>query len=324
MRALVLHHPYTYPRFERDFVARIAELSEFDVAPADLDALDAGELVDSGRSVALANYDAVVVFVAFKRLRAAPTLSWAGFRGLRVLMDHDIIQNYSDIFDPTLKGAWPPIFHRHRFDAVITSGGAVQARLADEGIAADWVPKAFEPALFAEMSDARAGVVTYGSAYSCRLIAESALTDARLPLVRLPMTPYVRLGAELNRFLGCMAISSDLDAPVEQRAALIGAPARDVSMRPGLEPMAKLFESAGAGCCPIADAMEDLPGLGFRDGENVLSFSSHAELVDKVQAALDMPDHLRSMGAAAAALARERHTWAHRARAMSEALLRRI
>src|SRR6476660_8717256 len=101
MRALLLHHPYTYPRFEQDFVDRIGELPEFDVAAADLGALDTGMLASNDRSTALTHYDAVIVFVAFRRLRAAPTLAWGNFSGLRVLMDHDIIQNYSAIFDPT-------------------------------------------------------------------------------------------------------------------------------------------------------------------------------------------------------------------------------
>ena len=101
---LLLHHPYSYPRFEQDFVDRVAELPEFDVATADLTALDAGVLSASDRPVTLSQYDAVIVFVAFRRLRAAPTLAWGDFTGLRVLMDHDIIQNYSTIFDATLVG----------------------------------------------------------------------------------------------------------------------------------------------------------------------------------------------------------------------------
>ncbi|HEX4933575.1 MAG TPA: hypothetical protein VFV33_10385, partial [Gemmatimonadaceae bacterium] len=188
MRALLLHHPYTYPRFEQDFVARIAELPEFDVAAADLGALDAGMLASSDRPVALSEYDAVIVFVAFRRLRAAPTLAWGTFSGLRVLMDHDIIQNYSDIFDPTLNGAWPPVFHRHRFDSIVTSGRVVQGRLEDDGVPADWVPKGVEPARFPTRSGRRSGIATYGSAYACRRIAERAVRDARLPLTRLPTT----------------------------------------------------------------------------------------------------------------------------------------
>ena len=53
MRTLLLHHPYTYPRFEQDFVDHIADLPEFDVAAADLDALDAGVLTSRDRPVAL-------------------------------------------------------------------------------------------------------------------------------------------------------------------------------------------------------------------------------------------------------------------------------
>jgi hypothetical protein len=324
MRALLLYHPYTYPRFEQDFVDRVAELGEFDVVPADLGALGAGCLASPNRPIVLSHYDAVVVFVAFTRLRAAPTLAWEGFSGLRVLMDNDVIQNYSDIFDPTLGGTWPAVFHRHRFDSIVTSGGVVRNLLEGEGIPADWVPKGFEPARFFDESRRRKGIATYGSAYACRQVAERAMAEARLPLTRLPTTPYPKLGALLNRFLACLAISSDLDLPLERRASLGNLVAREVPMRPGLEPMAKFFESAGAGCCPIADDMEDLRALGFRDGETLLAFRSHAELVEKLRAALAAPDTLRAMGAASARLAHAAHTHAHRARALRDVLLRRL
>ena len=324
MRALLLHHPYTYPRFEQDFVDRIADLPEFDVAAADLDALDAGVLASEARPLPLSQYDAVVVFVAFNRLRAAPALAWGNFSGLRVLMDHDIIQNYSAIFDPTLNGTWPPVFHRHRFNLMVTSGGGVRTRLEAEGIPADWVPKGFEPSRFADEHRHRKGVATYGSAYACRQVAERALTEARLPLTRLPTTPYPQLGALLNRFLGCLAISSDLALPPDQLPSLQGTAARGIPMRPGMEPMAKFFESAGAGCCPIADAMEDLQALGFRDGETALTFHSHAELVEKLRAALKTPEKLRAMGSAAATLALADHTWAHRARSLRDVVVRRL
>ena len=332
MRALLLHHPYTYPRFEQDFVDRVAELREFEVAAADLSALDAGGLAASDRAVVLSQYDAVVVFVAFKRLRAAPTLAWDGFSGLRVLMDHDVIQNYSTIFDASLNGEWPAVFRRHRFDAMVTSGRAIQARLAGDGIAADWVPKGFEPARFPTRDGRRSGIATYGSAYTCRQVAERALHDAHIPLTRIDTTSYVQLGGRLNQFLGCLAISSELDGLPEGRAALEQALARsrerslarDVPMRPGLEPMAKFFEGAGAGCCPIADAMDDLDALGFRDGETCLTFRSHAELVEKLRGAVNAPTTLAAMGAAAAALARSGHTWAHRAQAMRDVISRRL
>lgn len=324
MRALLLYHPYTNPRCWQDFVDRIAELPEFDVVPADLDALGTGVLASKSRPVALAEYDAVVVFVAFTRLRAAPTLVWGDFSGLRVLMDADIIQNYSDIFDPTLRGTWPPVFRRHRFDSIVTSGGVVRERLEAEGIPADWVPKGFEAARFVDQGRRRKGIATYGSAYTCRQLAERAMTDARLPLTRLPKTPYPELGEKLNRFLGCLAISSDIEVPLARRASLKTAIARDVPIRPGLEPMAKFFEGAGAGCCPIADAMQDLQALGFRDGETALTFRTHAELVDKLQAALATPETLRNMGAAAARLAHAQHTWTHRARTLRDVLSRRL
>ncbi len=324
MRALFLHHPYTRPRFEQDFVDRIGEVPEFDVARADLDALSQGRLASPDRDIALSRWDAVIVFVAFTALRKAQPLQWDGFSGLRVLFDHDIIQNYSDLFDPTLYGLWPEVFRRHRFDSMVTSGRAVQQRLAEDSIAADWVAKGFEPSRFADLEGPRGGVVSYGSAYACRVVAERALTEAGLPLSRIAMTPYAELGAVLARFLACMAVSSDLCAPLEDRSSLNGVPARTIAMRPGLEPMAKFFEAAGAGCCPIADAMDDLEALGFRHGENAILFRTHGELVDEMHVWLARPEQVRALGRAASALAHNEHTWAHRAQALRVAIMRRL
>ena len=190
MKALFLHHPYARPRFEQDFVDRIGELTEFDVARADLDALSQGRLVSPDRDIVLSRWDAVIVFVSFTALRKAQPLTWDGFEGLRILFDHDLIQNYSDLFDPTLYGQWPEMFRRHRFDSMVTSGRAVQLRLAEDGIAADWIAKGFEPGRFADREGPRAGVVSYGSAYACRMVAERAIAEAGLPLSRIAMTPY--------------------------------------------------------------------------------------------------------------------------------------
>lgn len=324
MKALLLHHPYVYPRFEQDFLWHIGELPEFDIAACDLKALSQGMIAIAGEEAALSAYDAVVLFVAFKALRAAEPLDWRGFDGLRVLMDHDIVQNYSDIFGATLIGAWPPVFRKHRFDSIISSGGVIRDRLNEEGIAADWAPKAFEPARFRNRGGPRQGVVTYGSAYVCRQIAERAIWDAKLPLTRLAMTPYLELGTVLNGYAACLAISSDLDVSADARAALASSIARTTPIRPGLEPMAKFFEAAGAACCPIADAMSDLQELGFRDGETMLSFRTHDELVAKLEAALADTRTLCDIGARAAALAEAAHTWAHRAQTVSQSLKRRL
>lgn len=319
MKILLLHHPYVTARFEQDLVDRVAERPEFTVRTADPVLLAEGRL-----PLALAGYDAAVIFVAFNALRRAPPLDWQGFGGLRLLFDHDVIQNYSDIFDPKLKGLWTQEFVRHRFDALITSGDLVRRMLEADGIPADWLPKAFEPSRFVDPDGARAGIVTYGSKYLCRQIAERALREAGVALTRLDTTPYPALAGELSHFLAGMAVSSDLVAPLEARPALASVPAREVAMRPGLEPMAKLFELAGAGCCPVADAMDDLAKLGFVDGVNAVTFSSHAELVEKAGWWLSRPDDLRAMGKAAARLAHERHSWAHRAETLSGLIARRL
>lgn len=324
MRTLFLHHPYARPRFEQDFLDRLGELDEFDLLPANLEALAEGRLAGPAGELVLRGYDAVLVFVAIDRLRAAPPLQWGRYGGLRVFVEHDAIQNYSDIFDPALKGTWPAIFRKHRFDRMITSGGEVQRRLAEDRIPADWIPKAFEPRRFRDEGGERAGLVSYGSAYRCRLIAERAIIEAGMSVDRIPMTPYLDLGSTLNRYLACMAVSSDLLVPVEERDHLAHIPARDISMRPGLEPMAKFFESAGAGCCPVADAMPDLATLGFIDGETAILFRSHHELVERLRWWLAHPDDLRAVGRAASRLAARRHTWKHRALELRACIERRL
>lgn len=313
MRLLVIHHPYARPRFELDFMQRLSEQPGVCVAVADLEALAEGRLI---APAPLAQFDAVVMFVAFNRLRTAAALDWQGFTGRRVLFDHDAIQTYSDIFDDRLAGAWPAEFRRHKFDLLLTSSGAVRDRLEADGVPAAWLPKGFEASRFTDRPGSRAGLTSYGSAYACRKIAERALREGGVPVERIDTVPYPDLPGELARYLACMAVSSDLDVRHAERATLAGVAARDVAMRPGLEPMAKFFEAAGAGCCPVADAMADLSALGFRDGETAILFWSHAELVEKMRWWMERPDALRDLGRAAARKAHSAHTWAHRAAAL--------
>ena len=313
MRLIVIHHPYDRPRFEQDFVDRLSERPEITVAAADLAALAGGRLAGDG---AFAGFDAVAVFVAFNRLRSAPALDWQGFSGRRVLIDHDAIQNYSDIAGDTYAGAWPPAFRRHKFDLLVTSGRAVRDRLEAEGIRAAWLPKGFERTRFSDTPGPRAGLTSYGSAYACRKVSERALREAGIAVERIDTVLYPQLPAELSRYLACLAVSSDLETPHAARGELAQIAARRIAMRPGLEPMAKVFEAAGAGCCPVADAMPDLAALGFRDGENAVLFRSHDELVEKIGWWMQRPDALRALGSAAARHVRDGHSWAHRAAAL--------
>lgn len=324
MKVLVLHHPYDRPRFEQDMLNRIAERPAFSVMAADLAALAEGRLASNGTDVSLAGHDAVVLFVAFNRLRQAPAIDWQGYSGLRVLFDHDVIQSYSDLWDRSLIGAWPPTFRRHRFDLLLTSGRAVRDRLAAEGIAADWLPKGFEATRFSNAAGARSGVITYGSAYRSRVIAERALASARIKVKRISLTPYETLGAVLNRYLAALAISAELRVPFAVRRYLDHVPPALVPMRPGLEPMAKLYEVAGAGCCPVIDDMAELAAQGFIDGKTAITFRSFAELTAKLKDWMTRPEELRELGCAAAALAHGSHTWQDRARELENLLVARL
>ena len=313
MNILILHHPYDRPRFEHDFMHTLGRHPAFTVVPADLGALAEGRLAGKDGPVTPAGHDAVIVFVAFPALRKAPPIDWQGYSGLRVLYEHDAIQNYSDIHKTEWLGAWPPVFRHHRFDLLLTTGGAVQRRLARDGIPAAWLPKGFEPARFMDLPGPRAGIAAYGSAYTCRVIAERAIAEAGLPFERIPFTPYAGLAPLLSRHLACLAITADLRVPFRLRGMLDQVSPAWVPMTPGLEPMAKLFEAAGAGCCPVADDMEDLKALGFVDGETAITFRNYREMVEKLRWWTARPDQMRALGSAAAALARERHGWGQRA-----------
>ena len=75
--------------------------------------------------------------------------------------------------------------------------------------------------------------------------------------------------------------------------------------------MIKLFETAGAGCAPVVDHLDELTELGFLHGVTCLVYKSFDEAADLLRSSSSQ--QLTDIGHAAAELARMRHTWAHRA-----------
>jgi hypothetical protein len=270
---------------------------------------------------------ACLFFVRFRELAAHPPFDWEGFAGIRAMYDFDINANYHNLAGThhgalPLRGAWPPVVRAHRFDLVLTTGGRVRDALEDDGIAAEWLPKAYDHERLADRGGPRHGVCTFGQTYLSRAAVLHRLGRAGVAVERFSC-PYDELDDHLNRYAGALVcnLGAELRPGPWWRVVHRLVPSAGVTLGPGFEPMIKNFEVAGAGCAPICDRLEDLDALGFVDGETMVGWSDVDELVDVLRHHADRPDELVAVGRRAAAFVAANHTWAHRARRL-EAILR--
>jgi hypothetical protein len=273
-------------------------------------------------------FDACMWFVKFRDLAAQPAFDWASFDGLRVLLDHDAYLSYGTMARPSpYLGKWPEVFRRHRFDVLLASGKHVTELLVDDGVDAVWIPKGFDDTRLHDLGLPRAGICTFGTDYASRQIALARLQHAHEPVERFRCS-FEELNATLNRYAASVVcnLSAFWRAPFRAdslpgRTIAKYAPNVGFRLGPGLEPMIKNFEVAGAGCAPIADWIPELRDLGFEDGATVVAYHDADELVERVRHFRTRPDELVAIGRDAARLCRARHTWDHRAEQM-EAVLR--
>lgn len=258
-------------------------------------------------------FDAVVVFVKYQDLASSPDLDWRGYAGLRVLLEHDALTNYTN-FSPERKGTFPVTFDRHGFDLLVTSGNEVAHRLRDEGLHAAWLPKGYDDRVFYNRGGRRAGACTFGTLYPAREALARYLKRREISIAQVA-APYLELGHELNEYLACVVCNMDGVYPrgVAGRVIRRIAPGAAVRVRPGLEPMIKNFEAAAAGCAVFTDWNSDLEALGFFDRETAIFYRSFDELAERLPELLGEPEVLRATGERASKLCSERHTWAHRA-----------
>lgn len=257
-------------------------------------------------------FGAVVVFVRFRRLQAAPPIDWKGLTGKRVLLEHDASQNYARMASGSRYiGAWPREFERHGFDLMIASGRDVARRLEQDGVPTVWVPKGYDEQAFHELGLERAGICHFGKRYPARAAMLRHVRRGGIDVAHVA-APYDELNAALNRYAACLVCNMDGTpalGPVGRALQLV-APGALVRARPALEPMIKNFEVAAAGCAPFVDAIPELADLGFVDGETAFVYSTFDELVERLHAT--PPGDLLDVGRRAARLARARHTWSHR------------
>lgn len=272
----------------------------------------------------LAGVDAVLWFVRFREQARRPAFDWQGWGGLRLMYEPDASQNYHQTNTCRYLGQWPAVFRRHGYDLLICTGREVARRLTDDGVPALWVPKGFQPKRLFPLGGERAGLGNFGEPYLARRRMQDHLRRAGVPFTDF-RCPFAELNEHLNRYLGILICNFEARCPLPL-AGRIGArlyrwtPGPLFRLGPGIEPMAKNFEVAAAGCAPVCDAIDELEELGFRDGETMVSYRTFDELVEKARGYLASPDRLAAIGAAAGELAHARHTVEHRAEQMLAAL----
>jgi glycosyltransferase involved in cell wall biosynthesis len=254
-------------------------------------------------------FDAVIWFVKFRVLRSKAAFDWAGYEGLRLMYDWDACQDFSPIHSRNYLGQYGEVFRRHRFDVLVCTGRRTRDHFREQGLDAEWIPKAADHETFEDLGLDRAGLCTYGASYPARQVMLRHLRGAGV-LVEGLFAPPVDLNVALNRHLGCVICNAELRMPL--LLAKVLAPAsrgRIPVLAEGPEPMIKNFEVAASGTAPICDELGELAELGFIDGRTAVLYRSLPELTEKVRGLLADPDALRTIGHNAAELVRTRHTW---------------
>lgn len=311
---LVSHHDLARSpnRTEASFVRALEGLADVDlVFWEDLRSPTADEAIRAtGRAPADADYDALVLFVRFRRLHHAPDFGWTGFGGLRVWIEHDAWNAFSPAHSEW-HGTYQDAFRRHRFDLMVSTGKVTTTRLIDDGVNAAWVPKGFTPEVFHDLGLPRDGVCTFGTRWPARRAMLDRISRSGL-VVEDVSGPFETLNARLNAHASAIVCNMPATTPFGK----VGRGLRRfrpgfVELHPAVEPMIKTFEVAGAGCAPIVDTVEDLDDLGFVHGRTCFVYSTFADLIELLRST--SPDVCTTIGGAAATLARSRHTWPHRA-----------
>lgn len=316
MRFLFITHTFR-SRYEQEICRALLATGQFDVQH--ISAANPAEATADLRKIAhlFASYRAVISFIKFRLLQAMEPIPWRGYAGRRVMYDADAVNSFSVIATPTYLGAYPVTFERHGYDEFVSTGKLTAQLLNNAGVPARWLPKAFDSSQLPDQMNAtrRHEMVHIGSPYPARRATLSALKRAGVP-ARDEKCRYEDLYSVLGQYstgLVCNMEAVRRHDLIPWRLALT-LPHHLVTLRPGLEPMAKNFEVAAAGCAPVMDYMEELEALGFVDDVNCIFYQSPEELVQRIR---DLEiDEARRVGRAASQLCIHRHSWQVRARQM--------
>lgn len=209
------------------------------------------------------DYVAWIWHVPFRHLMLKPAFDWGDYRGLRLMLDFDVQQNYS-AFDASgaYLGKWPEVFRRNGFHLLISSGRLVRDLMIVDGVPTCWLPKAYSPSRLFDLGRERRGVCHFGAPYLSR---QAMLGHLRTRNVRLSTFHCIfeELNDRLNRYLACVICNMTWKyrrktARYEHRLLRRVFPFWGVALGRGNETMLKNFEVAGAGCAPVADWIDEM------------------------------------------------------------------
>jgi hypothetical protein len=260
------------------------------------------------------DYDVCMWFVLFRLLIKQKPFDWADYRGLRLWFEHDAHANFHNMLGTNYVGKFPEVFNRDEFHYLISTGKKTRNAMEAEGVPSFWLPKAYDPEKIKNLNGKRSGIGYFGNIYDSRGAMLAYLRQKKIPYEYFHCR-YDVLGDYLNRYAGCLICNMGA-----QKRGLFGKavnrlfPGHGIGLNPGVEPMLKNFEVAGAGCAPIMDWIDEFEDLGFREGETMVSYKSFPELAEKVKYYLHNEDQLIAIGRAGNELVKTRHTWHHRAR----------
>jgi hypothetical protein len=266
-------------------------------------------------------FDACLWFVRFRELVDQPAFSWGDFDGVRVMYDWDAYQNANRLGGDRFLGRWPEVFRRNEFHWLACTGRDVRDDLLAAGVEAYWIPKAADTGQFHPLGRERSGFCYFGERYLSRAAMLDDLRRHGVP-VSIFRCSYFDLNEHLNRYAACLVCNMD-----GRVAPGVGGllnrifPSRFITHHTAPETMAKNFEAAAAACVPFADYHPEFDELGFRDGTTTVTYRTFDELREKIHYYAARPEALAAIGARAAAMVAQRHTWDHRARQFETLIL---
>lgn len=309
MRLLLITHRFRVeePRYTTDqLIEGLRDTTNLELAFWEEMTMPSAQAAGQSVQIDLADVDVCMTYLKF-RFHMLHPIDWSGYDGPRVMLEFDAWAAY-DPSNSAWHGRYQEIYRRDGFDLMVTTGRRTRDLLRHDGVNAVWMPKAYDSKFIHDLGRNRAGVCTFGTRWMSRHALNHRLGD----LVTDISGPYDLLNDRLNDYAGAVVCNMPGRPPFGK----VGRGIRRliptfVRVYPGVEPMIKTFEVAGAGCAPIVDQQDELAELGFIDGRTCLTYRDFDEAVALIR---DTPDErLRELGAAAGDLAKSRHTWLHRA-----------